>query len=153
MGIDRRELEFDRLFRTYGQALERLVAAYEPDRQEREDLLQDIALALWRSLPTFRHESSERTFVFRIAHNRALTHRHRRRRATAEPLDEGLSVGDEQTDPHAEYVRTQEQTELVRAVQALPQAYREVVLLRLEGLSNGEAAEVLGTSPNTIPFG
>ncbi|MFY9824915.1 MAG: transglutaminase domain-containing protein, partial [Thermoanaerobaculia bacterium] len=39
----------------------------------------ELGIALWQSLPRFRGDSTERTFVFRIAHNRGLTHRSRRR--------------------------------------------------------------------------
>lgn len=50
-----------------------------------EDLTQDIALALWNALPSFHGECSERTFVYRIAHNRGVNHLVRRR-ARSEPL-------------------------------------------------------------------
>src|SRR5215472_7965496 len=76
-------MDFEALLREYEPALRRLAAAYEPDVHEREDLLQDIAFALWRALPCFRGDSSTRTFVYRIAHNRAISHRlngHRRQR-------------------------------------------------------------------------
>ena len=72
---ERAEVRFGRLLQEHGPALNRLAAGYEWDPVERQDLLQDIALAIWRALPAFRGESSERTFVFRIAHNRGLTHR------------------------------------------------------------------------------
>ena len=60
-------MDFDALLREYEPALQRLVAAYESDVHEREDLLQDIAFAIWHALPSFRGESSTRTFIYRIA--------------------------------------------------------------------------------------
>lgn len=65
--------------RRYGPALARLASAYARNKAEREDLLQDFALALLVALPTFRGDCPERAFVLRVAHNRALALLTRRR--------------------------------------------------------------------------
>jgi RNA polymerase sigma factor (sigma-70 family) len=65
---------FEDLLREYDPGLRRLAASYESLAHAREDLLQDIRLALWTALPRFRGECSMRTFVYRIAHNRSLSH-------------------------------------------------------------------------------
>ena len=57
---------FERVAHAYRGALQRLAAAYERDPHEQEDLVQDILFALWRALPSFRGECSERTFVYRV---------------------------------------------------------------------------------------
>ena len=53
----------------YGPSLGRVVAAYAGSSADREDLAQEIALALVRALSRYRGESSLRTYVLRIAHN------------------------------------------------------------------------------------
>ena len=53
----------------FGWALERLARAYESDSDRRADLLQDIHVALWRSLERFDGRCSMRTWVYRVAHN------------------------------------------------------------------------------------
>ena len=68
------ESELETILRVYGPALRRVAASYERAPKDREDLLQEIALALWLALPRFRGECTLRSFVFRIAHNRGLTH-------------------------------------------------------------------------------
>src|ERR1700760_2227831 len=65
----------------FGGALARLTHGYEADPDHRRDLLQEIHLALWRSLPSFDRRCSLRTWVYRVAHNTALTHVTRQRRA------------------------------------------------------------------------
>src|SRR5207245_2506543 len=70
----RLEQEYERIWLEYGASLGRLASSYEWEPQARQDLLQEIRLAIWVALPKFRNESSLRTFIFRIAHNRALTH-------------------------------------------------------------------------------
>ena len=150
MEFESRDGRFERLLRDYGPALARLVAAYEPDRHEREDLLQDIALALWQALSAFRGECSERTFIFRVAHNRALTHRQQRRRAMTNELEEAASVVDPRVDLAGDVAASERRDHLMVAVRALPRALREVVVLRLEGLTNAEAGDVLGASENGV---
>ena len=53
----------------YGAALERLARGYERDSDKRRDLLQEIHIALWRSLARFDGRCSVRTWVYRVAHN------------------------------------------------------------------------------------
>jgi RNA polymerase sigma-70 factor (ECF subfamily) len=64
----------------YGDALERLVRAYELDREKRQDLLQEIHMALWRSFELFEGRCFLRTWVYRIAHNISTSHVIRERR-------------------------------------------------------------------------
>ena len=76
MSESRRALEerFEHVLGEHGAAISRLAYSYEAVAGIREELVREIALAIWRALPHFRGECSERTFVFRIAHNRGLTH-------------------------------------------------------------------------------
>jgi RNA polymerase sigma factor (sigma-70 family) len=60
------EESFARILREHGSALARLAASYAHDPADREDLLQEILLAIWTALPRFRGDCSERTFAFRI---------------------------------------------------------------------------------------
>ena len=147
--VERAELEriFDRLLAENGPALTRLAASYTSTAADRDDLVQEIALCIWRGLPQFRGECSDRTFVFRIAHNRAITHITRRRPpATAEPAD----IPDTRPNPEAGFAREQQGERLRRAVHALPLNYRQVVTLMLEGMDYAEIAQVLGISENNV---
>jgi RNA polymerase sigma-70 factor (ECF subfamily) len=145
----RAELEqlFDRLLAENGAALARLAASYTNTAADRDDLVQEIALAIWRGLPHFRGECSERTFLFRIAHNRAVTHVTRRRpQATVEVFD----VPDSRPNPEAGLAREQQGERLRRAVHELPLLYRQVVTLMLEGMEYAEIAQVLGLSESNV---
>src|SRR4051794_37024585 len=73
--------------RAFGPALVRLVRTYEPDADQRRDLLQDVNLALWRSFAGFAGQCSLRTWVYRVAHNTAISGRLRRRRTRLVSLD------------------------------------------------------------------
>jgi len=52
--------------------LRRLVHAYTRESGVQDDLFQEIALALWTALPQFRGDASERTWLYRVAHNTAI---------------------------------------------------------------------------------
>jgi len=140
---------YDEILKREGAALRRVAAAYEADAARREDLFQDICLAVWQALPRFRGESSPRTFVFRIAHNRGLTHRSRRRPAAAD-LEEAEAVADPRPGPEAALRAGERRERLGRAVLALPLDPRQVLTLTLEGLSQREIADVLGITENNV---
>lgn len=143
------EESFARILREHESALARLAAIYAHDPAEREDLLQEILLAIWTALPRFRGDCSERTFAFRIGHNRGLTYR-ARRHAPWSSLEHATPVADPRADPEADADRAQLRDRLGTAVLLLSPPQREVIVLSLEGLSNREIAEVLGTTENNV---
>ena len=145
-GLDTR---FGELLERYRAAIARLAATYERNRADREDLVQDIWLAVWRALPGFRGDCSERTFIYRIAHNRAITHAGRRRPPT-ETLDAALEVTDPEASTEGSVQLQSEHARLLAAVRRLPLGRREVVLLTLEGLPQREIAQVLGITEANV---
>ena len=148
--LDRLALEshFDRLIAANGPALTRLAASNTNTLSDRDDLVQEIAIAVWQALPRFRGECSERTFLFRIAHNRAISHLSRSR---SQPITgEDVEVHDPAPDPEARLAREQQAERLRRAIHRLPVVYRQVITLLLEGLGYGEIAEVLGISESNV---
>ena len=147
------EGRYERLLREHGPALRRAAAAYEFDPARREDLFQDICLAVWQALPRFRGEASERTFVFRIAHNRGLTHRARHARqpqAVAADLDAAEEVADPGASPETALGDAERRARLRAAVRRLPLAAQQVLTMSLEGLTPREIADVLGISENNV---
>src|ERR1700719_3119624 len=74
---------FERVASDFAAPLARLARAHEADPALQQDLLQEVHLALWRSLRSFDRRCSLRTWVYRVAHHVAATHvlRSRRRRA------------------------------------------------------------------------
>jgi len=146
------DARFTRLLAEHAPILGRLAAAYERDPRDREDLMQDIAFAIWRALPSFRGDSSERTFICRIGHNRAITHqsRARTRRERLDSADLLDALPDPSADPSAALIENERHVDLLDAVRQLTPALKETVILSLEGLSHQEIADVLGTTPQTV---
>lgn len=139
---------FERIVRTFGDSLARLAWGYADSPADRDDLMQDILLAIWQALPRFRGESSERTFVFRIAHNRGCTFLARRR--PHESLASDARIPDPRPGHETTLDSDRRRAQLVDAIRTLPEAQRQAVLLRLEGLELHEIAALQGTSENTV---
>jgi RNA polymerase sigma factor (sigma-70 family) len=140
---------FEDLMRAHGPALSRLAASYTRSASEREDLVQETGLAIWSALPRFRGDCSERTFLFRIAHNRAMTSLARRRQTNIEPVDE-IEIADPTPDAEVTLSREQRSQRLLSAIRGLPLGYAQVVTLTLEGLSYAEIADVLGITETNV---
>ena len=138
----------EEVLREHGAMLARIVASYEREPSRREDLLQDISLALWRALPHWRGEASLRTFAARVAHNRAIGHLTKHRRLGEDELDEHHP--DPVADPMRHAELHQRRVVLLTAVQGLPIGFRQVVVLALEGFSQREIGQALGLEENTV---
>ena len=132
----------------YGNALGRLVRAYELDPERRRDLLQEIHLALWRSFEKFEARCSVRTWVYRVAHNIATSYVIRQRRAKSElllSLEEIDSVprpGDSVRDAH----ERMDIERLLRLIHQLKPPDREIMLLYLEDLDAAAIGEIMEMS-------
>ena len=137
---------------TYGAALERLARAYEVDAEVRRDLLQDIHIALWRSLARFDGRCSLRTWVYRVAHNTATSHvirQHRRNSRTLVGLEELEGIPDHgEGEMSADWREALER--LLELVQSLKPLDRQVILSYLEGLDAASIGEITGISPGNV---
>jgi RNA polymerase sigma-70 factor (ECF subfamily) len=127
----------------FAPALARVVASYERDRALQDELLQDVLIAIFASLPRLTQEGKLKPFVFRIAHNRCLTHvaKRMRERAHEAVLDESsiATASHEQT-----FIERERSDRLLEAVRQLTLPYRQVMTLILEDMSYEEIAETLG---------
>lgn len=142
---------YEALLRRFLAPLRRLAHAYTRDASEREDLFQEIALALWTALPHFRGDASERTWLYRVAHNTSMrfmakaTRRARHERA-GEPDREPVSAA----NPERSAIDDQRRERLWAAVRALPLPDRQLVMLHLEGLSAAEVEAITGLSAGNV---
>ena len=141
--------DFDRIVMDHGAMIKRIASSYEADGSLAEELVQEIYFAVWRALPGFRGDSSVRTFVARIATNRAITHVARALKLPPSlELNEKIpSAGD---NPEGQTIAADRQAGLMAAVQRLPLSYRQIVTLTLEGLTPKEIADFLGLSINAV---
>jgi len=120
--------------------------------QDQDDLFQEVCLQVWQSIPAFRGEAKETTWIYRVAFNTALAWRRgeRRRREGHETFVK-FDVSPQLHPSHAEALPQQEMIEqLYTAIRQLPKVEASLALMHLDGLSYSEMAEVLGISENYI---
>jgi len=149
--VDREE-EFQRVLTEFGPALARFSLGYELDPDNRRDLLQEIHIAVWRSLDIFDSRCSLRTWVYRVAHNTAVKHVMRSKRRAFASL-KSLDEIDEPEDPrHAEDEIHREIAlrQLSRLIWQLKPLDRQVILLYIEDVKTDEIAEITGLSRGSV---
>ena len=131
-----------------------MARAYEADPDARRDLLQEIHLAIWRSLATFDGRCALRTWVYRVAHNTAVSHVSRAIRLrlgghlTLDELDALPITGVEPMDVMVDQQRARERISAL--IQQLGPFDRQMIVLYLEGLGAAEIAEIVGLSPGAV---
>lgn len=129
--------------------IRRIASSHEARAHLAQELVQDIYFAIWRALPAYRADAALRTFVARIATNRAVTHVTRALKVPRfAPLD--IDIPAPGSGPEELAVARDGHEKLLVAVRALPLAFRLTALLTLEGLTAVEIADVLGISTNAV---
>lgn len=135
-------------------AVLKVARAYTYTVDDCQDLVQEILLQVWRSLPRFEGRSSEITWFYRIALNTALGWRRdeQRRRGRHDPVA-GIEVGNvvaENADSAQQTANREMVERLYAAIHQLPKTDATLVLLYLDELSYREMSEVLGISESNV---
>lgn len=140
---------FERVVRDYAPLVARIAASYEADHALREDLTQQIWLAIWQSLASWRGDASLKSFVAKIAQNRAITYvsRQIRQPRSAELHD---NIEEDQPSPEERAIASSERDRLMAATRRLPLPQRQVIVLIMEGFSYAEIAGMLDIAPNAL---
>ncbi|PHY18225.1 RNA polymerase sigma factor [Caulobacter sp. BP25] len=117
--------------------------------EDQYDLMQELMLAVWSARPRFQARSAETTFVYRVAHNTALTwkrgetrRRHRREAVEAEMM---WRAERDRAEPEASLLER-----LYTAIRQLPPVERSLILLSLDGLSYAQIARLHGLSETNV---
>lgn len=140
--------DIESIIARYGAAIARVAASYEADAALREDMVQEIFLAIHRALPGLQHPDRLVPFVFRIAHNRCVTHV-ARQVARRRPLPDEVR-DDDAASPEAALLADERTRRLLAAIRCLPLPYRQVMTLVLEDISHAEIAEALGLTRTNV---
>lgn len=150
MDVAEQHLLFDRWLAEHAAVLHHVANGFA-EGADRHDLMQELLLALWRAVPAYRGGAQPSTFIYRVAHNTALTwkrtERNYRRRVDRFEADVLRAT---QAEPVVS-TRERETLELLyAAIRRLPPVDRSLILLHLDGVAYAAIAELHGLTESNV---
>lgn len=150
------------LMERYAARVYRLAHSITRNPGDAEEVVQDVFLNIFRNAQGFQGRAALGTWIYRVTANAALNKRRGKRFEVETSLDEWLPtfksdghregeraflLADWSRTPESELMAREARTTIERALEALPDRYRAVLVLRdVDGLSSEETAAVLGES-------
>lgn len=146
---------FEEIYRQHEKMVFNLALRMSANREDAAELSQEVFLRVYRSLDRFRGGSTLKTWVFRIALNCCRSRYRRRRLPFWQPRSEEEDVleriVDPQSDPEADLLNRRLGAQLSAALERIPYAFREAVVLRdVHGFSYEEISHILRIRVGTV---
>lgn len=138
----------DRWLAAHGGIVYKLVRVYAFNHHDQEDLFQEVVLQLWRSVPAFKGDAKESTYVYQVALFAAMAWSRKETKRTDQlsvstELQEGqLFKPQPVQDPRLDW--------LYDRISEMKTVDRSLFLLLLEGYSYREIAELMGLSESNV---
>ncbi len=141
---------FEKLYQAYQARLFRYLFRMVGDENTAEELTNDVMVAVWKGAASYRAQSKPSTWLFGIAHHKALNELRRRRPPTVE-VETVRELAAPGRGPEGSVEREQVHRSVLRALQQLSAEHREVVELTFyQGCSYQEIAEIMQCPVNTV---
>lgn len=121
------------------------------DGADRHDLMQELLLALWKAAPAYRQDAKVSTFIYRVAHNAALTWK-RTQRNYRSRIEQFETLSQVMTPDEGTLAARERETleHLYAHIRQLPPVDRSLILLHLDGVSYAEMAQIHGLSESNV---
>ncbi len=141
----RQHTEFTELYKTFSPGILKICLGYTGERNQAEDLLQEVFLSVWNNMSKFRQESSWKTWIYRIAVNTCLTYLRKKKLSTVDIDQHPVAAVPEEMSSHEQDIQL-----LYVCISKLPESERLIISMVLEEQTYEEIAGVLGISPNNL---
>lgn len=151
---------YDELVRRYHGKIYGLIYNMTSNKEDTEDLVQDVFVKAFKSLRQFKGKSSFYTWLYRISINQTINYVKKRNNRSALSLnDMDVSVEKDEAymelssrgSPVRDVALSELKEKLNRALQSLSEKHRAVVVLHdIQGIPHEEIGEMLGCSPGTV---
>mgnify|MGYP003291188251 FL=1 len=142
---------FGELVEKYRDNVYRLAYRMCGNAYDADEAAQEAFVAAWRALPNFRGDAKFSTWLYRLTTNAAIDVMRREKRHQTVGDGEMVDLADDADSPQETVERTEQQEAVQKALAALSEEYREVLLLRyMEDLDYAEIAEVLQLPSGTV---
>ncbi|MDF7801460.1 sigma-70 family RNA polymerase sigma factor [Pontiellaceae bacterium B1224] len=151
---------FDMLVERYHGKIYGLTYNMTSNREDAEDLTQEIFIKAFEALPRFKGKSSFYTWLYRIGVNKTINYRKKRNRKRAlslDSFDQDIKLDEAYSDlttkgsPLRSISLSELQIKLNEALQALSEKHRTVVVMHdMQGIPHDEIAKIVGASVGTV---
>ena len=139
---------FDEIMIRYERQIYRVCYRFVEHREDAMDLAQDVFVKAFEHLPTFRRESTLKTWLYRIAINHCLNHVKKHSQEFVQVTEFTSST---KSSAQAELEHQEQRQRFRRLVKRLPPKQKAILELRVnEQLSYEEIAKISGRSVSTI---
>jgi RNA polymerase sigma-70 factor, ECF subfamily len=145
-----RTRETTTLYRELRKPLLRYLVSIGLSVDEAEDVVQDAFVSLERHLAAGGSQENIRSWLYRLAHNRARNRQTSYDRRFARPLGDEIDTRLDERTPERALLEREKLRHLASAIRVLSEQERECLLLRGEGLRYREIGEVLGIPTSTV---
>src|SRR5262245_20690366 len=124
------KMHFSKVMEDNKQRILRICSVYATDFEDRKDLYQDVALNVWKALPTFRNDASIDTWIYRICLNVCMQHSFKVKKAMRSAVDiDGINISDSSSDALGDIENSERIKKLYKCISRLGEADRVLVLL------------------------
>ena len=142
--MDNKEKDFSRIIREQKSTVYTVCYMFSKDKEEVDDLFQEVLVRLWQGYDSFQGKSDLRTWIYRVSLNTCISIDRKKKRRKTQPLLEGVDLFDKND---ADNRQTDLLHERIGKLQAFDRAF---VLLWLEDMSYEEIAQIVGISVKNV---
>ena len=142
--MDNKETDFSRIVREHKSTIYTVCYMFSKDKQEVDDLFQEVLVKLWQGYDSFQGKSDLRTWIYRVSLNTCISIDRKKKRRKTQPLLEGIDLFDKND---ADNRQTDMLHERIGRLQPFDRA---IVLLWLENMSYDEIAQIVGISVKNV---
>ena len=152
-------IQIEKLLSEYAPLMARIATTFEANKSLQDELIQEMSLAVWRAFEGaskgsdsgFRGEASVKTFVAKVAHNKAVDHVIKEQRRQEFTRDGEFDSSHTTSASSSRDATLQENAiDLMTGLRQLEIKYRQVLALLLEGFSQLEIANMLGIKETAV---
>ena len=122
-----------------------ICALYANNREDHNDLFQEILFQLWKSFKSFKDQSKFSTWLYRVALNTAITHLRKDKKMSFTTLEEAENVRIESFDNMEEEIQL-----LYQSIWKLSKIECAIIMLYLEEYSYDDISKILGITANNV---
>jgi RNA polymerase sigma-70 factor (ECF subfamily) len=129
----------------------RICMVYSRSKEDQQDLCQEVALNIWKSLPSFRQEAKIDTWVYRICLNVCMQHSLKLNKTKRTRVEiEGIEISDDSADLQSNLENIEKSKRLHECISKLNDSEKTLILLFLEDLSHKTISEITGITENYV---